>query len=458
MLSVDASLPGVLVSGGKDGSVRVWCTPVDGGGGALFAETCALVGHTDAVNAVRVCDSGEWVTSVSKDRTVKVWPLQRDAPGQPITQGAATPFTGEPLLRVLRFALTRIVAIAHAGEVNCVDVSPRSKGGGHFIATGGSDKTVALWFVESMTARKQNVKAVCKLNGHKRGIWDVRFSGVSKLIASASGDGTVRLWRWGSNGSSACTRVLQGHSGAVLRVTWITFGTQVISAGSDGLLKVWSANDSECLATVDGATPVRGSVDAMAAAAAAAKVATAPKAPPRLHGAKKGKTNGHGDGDDDDDDDEGDDRLTAKLWALDSKMDGQILISGDSSGHLCVWRDQTQEAQQETLAAAQREMSLKQDMENHIKSGSYAAALAIALSIDHRAKCKHIVELIRASGDDVALRSLVGQQLDDASLALLVRLCAEWNKVREAFRITIFMARSFVRRRIRRIVSRRMPS
>ncbi len=67
----------------------------------------------------------------------------------------------------------------------------------------------------------------------------------------------------------------------------------------------------------------------------------------------------------------------------------------------------------------------------NLQSGAYAAALTIALSIDHRAKCKSIVELIRGSGDDAALRALVGTQLDDAALALLIRLCAEWNKVRK---------------------------
>ncbi len=49
------------------------------------------------------------------------------------------------------------------------------------------------------------------------------------------------------------------------------------------------------------------------------------------------------------------------------KRDGELLISGDSSGALCVWRDHTLEATQEALAATQRVMGAKQEMENHIK-------------------------------------------------------------------------------------------
>lgn len=312
-----------------------------------------------------------------------MWPLVRAADGTITTGGS--PFT----------------AVAHSGEVNCVDVSPRSKGGGFLVATGGADKRAVLWFVEHLSASKQSVKELCKLSGHKRGIWDVRFSSVAKMLATASGDSTVRLWRWGG-GTATCVRVLQGHSGAVLRVAWITLGTQVVSAGSDGLLKVWSTTDSECQATLDSATPVLPEPRPNAAAAAATTTAA--------------------------DDDDIDERLIGKVWALEAKLDGALLVSGDSNGQLCVWRDRTLEAVQEDLAAKQQRASLKQDMDNHIKGGRYAPALVLALQLDHRAQAKSIVELIRASGEEDALRHLVAHELDEASLALLVRLCTEWNK------------------------------
>lgn len=372
VLSVDASVPSLLASGGKDCIVRVW---QEGGEGEVFEERCALVGHTDSVNAVRLCETGAWLASVSKDRTLKVWPLERRDGVIQASPGGA-PFT----------------AIVHSGEVNCVAISPPNKGGGgHFVATGGADKKVALWWVEHMSARKQNVVSVCKLAGHKRGIWDVRFSPVAKLIATASGDGTVRVWRWSSSGASSCLRVLQGHSGAVLRVSWITLGTQVVSAGSDGLLKVWSALDSDCQATLDSAQSREGS-------------------------AAQGE------------DDVDEDRNIPKIWALDSKRDGEFLVSGDSAGQICIWRDQTLQATQAELAAKQEEASLKQDMENQIKRGQYVGALSIALSLGHRAKCKQIVDLIRASGDENALSRLVGSELDETSLERLLKLCVDWNK------------------------------
>ncbi len=74
-----------------------------------------------------------------------------------------------------------------------------------------------------------------KLLGHKRGIWDVRFSPVDRRLASCSGDRTVRIW---NAGSGECLRVLEGHLAATLKVRWMSTATQLVSAGSDGLLKV----------------------------------------------------------------------------------------------------------------------------------------------------------------------------------------------------------------------------
>lgn len=32
------------------------------------------------------------------------------------------------------------------------------------------------------------------LNGHKKGVWDIAFSPVDKLLVSASGDKTLKVW------------------------------------------------------------------------------------------------------------------------------------------------------------------------------------------------------------------------------------------------------------------------
>ncbi len=82
--------------------------------------------------------------------------------------------------------------------------------------------------------------------GHKGGIWDLAFSPIEKILASASGDRTIKLWNL-ADGS--CINTLCGHMQSVLRLYWINKGMQMVSSGADGLIKVWNLVKSENIAT-----------------------------------------------------------------------------------------------------------------------------------------------------------------------------------------------------------------
>lgn len=66
-----------------------------------------------------------------------------------------------------------------------------------------------------------------KLTGHKRGVWAAAFSPLEQLVATASGDKTLRLW---SIKDGACLRTLQGHSSSVLKLHYLSSGLQVHSS------------------------------------------------------------------------------------------------------------------------------------------------------------------------------------------------------------------------------------
>ncbi len=55
------------------------------------------------------------------------------------------------------------------------------------------DRTAKLWEVKNsnlkLTLRLRGV-----LRGHKRGIWDVKFSPVDQVLATASADATINIW------------------------------------------------------------------------------------------------------------------------------------------------------------------------------------------------------------------------------------------------------------------------
>ena len=47
----------------------------------------------------------------------------------------------------------------------------------------------------------------------------------------------MRLW---SLADGSCLRTLEGHLASVLRLDFLSAGTQVLTAGADGLIKLWS--------------------------------------------------------------------------------------------------------------------------------------------------------------------------------------------------------------------------
>ena len=63
---------------------------------------------------------------------------------------------------------------------------------------------------------------------------------------TASGDKTIKIWAFGS-----CLKTFEGHTASVLRASFLTCGTQFISSGTDGLLKLWTIKSNECIATFD---------------------------------------------------------------------------------------------------------------------------------------------------------------------------------------------------------------
>jgi U3 small nucleolar RNA-associated protein 13 len=46
-------------------------------------------------------------------------------------------------------------------------------------------------------------------------------------------------------------QTFEGHDSSVLRAEFISHGMQLVTAGADGLLKLWNIKTSECMATFD---------------------------------------------------------------------------------------------------------------------------------------------------------------------------------------------------------------
>jgi WD40 repeat protein len=157
---------GRLLSGGADGSIRVWDI-------ASQRALASLQGHTSAVWGLALDAARQVLVSGSEDGTVQLWDLT--------TNAATATLSG------------------HTNAVYGVAVSAS----GELLASCGADGTVRLWVA---TAPSREARPLAILRGHAGVVRSVAMSPDGRLLVSGGFDETVRLW---DPGQGVCLRVLR---------------------------------------------------------------------------------------------------------------------------------------------------------------------------------------------------------------------------------------------------------
>ncbi len=125
--------------------------------------------------------------------------------------------------------------LGHSAEVTAVDFSPDGK----LIASASQDNTVKIW--------KRDGTLLTTLKGHSHEVKGVAFSPDGKLLASVSVDRTIKIWK--RDGTLLTT--LRGHTAAVKGVAFSPDGKLLASASHDNTVKIWK-RDGSLLTTLKG--------------------------------------------------------------------------------------------------------------------------------------------------------------------------------------------------------------
>ena len=88
-----------------------------------------------------------------------------------------------------------------------------------------------------------------KFIGHKGPVHDVAISQNGNLIASASGDETVRLWNNSVNGNS---QTIKAHAAPVKSVDFNNEGRLLLTASDDKIIKIINVADRKFQASLIG--------------------------------------------------------------------------------------------------------------------------------------------------------------------------------------------------------------
>jgi WD40 repeat protein len=86
------------------------------------------------------------------------------------------------------------------------------------------------------------------LEGHTSYVNAVVFSADGQLLASASGDKTVRVWE---TATGACRSVLEGHTDEVNAVVFSADGQLLASASDDMTVRVWETATGACRSVLE---------------------------------------------------------------------------------------------------------------------------------------------------------------------------------------------------------------
>ncbi|KEY75048.1 hypothetical protein S7711_09655 [Stachybotrys chartarum IBT 7711] len=113
----------------------------------------------------------------------------------------------------------------HGGSVMAVAFAPD----GQLLASASGDRTIKLWDPDTGTLRQT-------LEGHGGFLMAVVFAPDGQLLASASEDCTIKLW---DPDTGALRQTLEGHGGSVMALAFAPDGQLLASASGDRTIKLW---------------------------------------------------------------------------------------------------------------------------------------------------------------------------------------------------------------------------
>jgi WD40 repeat protein len=247
----------LLAAGSRDGLIRMWDLPNKSGtdgAGRLGDPVLAFDAHNKGVNCVLFSPDGSRLASGGNDAMVRLWETgMGEEMGNIIGGTFAIPsisfsLDGATLAivngDVVRFREVGSGRIKGTLRAETTFYSSALSPDGETLAVGDIANTIRLWSMAQVLANPTSeAPAQATLSGHEgipgrpsALIWGLAFHPDGDLLASAGGDGSIRIWDL-QTGQLAATLI--GHQGGATSVVFSPDGRWLASGGLDATLRLW---------------------------------------------------------------------------------------------------------------------------------------------------------------------------------------------------------------------------
>ena len=237
--------PPFFMTGSQDRTIKRWNVSKTSASSSRALYTRKA--HDKDINAISLSSTSSFFASASQDRTVKIWSTEEGE-----VQG---------ILRGHRRGVWSVVFAPKDAPPISGENGPASSNRG-LVLTGSGDKTVKIWSLNDYSCLRT-------LEGHTNSVLKVLWlpttppsstsnapasSKHSPLIASAGGDGLLKVWD-ASTGEVAAT--LDNHTDRIWALTVNPDTGMLVSGGGDSVVTFWKDTSSETAAKTSAAATQR---------------------------------------------------------------------------------------------------------------------------------------------------------------------------------------------------------
>ncbi|XP_010783847.1 transducin beta-like protein 3 [Notothenia coriiceps] len=254
------------------------------------------------------------------------------------------------------------------------------------LFSSSQDCGIRLWDLSSS-------KCVCVLQSHYSAVTSLSFSPDGDTMVSSGRDKICTVWDLKTKKAKRavpvyevglvlkadhmtdclfyCFKTFEGHDASVLKIIFVSRGTQLLTSGSDGLVKLWTIKTNECVKTLDA----------------------------------------HQD----------------KVWGLHSSQKDNKIVTGSADSNITVWVDVTEVELAEEQAKQEDQILKQQELSNLLHEKKYLKALGLAISLDQPHTVLNVIKAIRQSenGHELLEKTLLKLRVDQKES--LLRYCVVWN-------------------------------